>query len=192
MLPKAISARRFADGHPVMDVVPMIGRNLDRIDAARLDGVDELEHALNLRPAIDMQQDLCAGRDRRNGLARCAAFNRAQDVEPRENGAVLVRRPAHEREDAAGREEEDATATIEDLLAPLRPKRIQCSVCFSIQMSSTWVNASGGGSAVAPRTRIGAATRPVIILLLRGVGIRVRTGRGACRRQSGRAGRPRS
>ena len=45
MLAKAISARRFADGHPVMDVAPMVGRNLDRVDAARIDGVDELEHA---------------------------------------------------------------------------------------------------------------------------------------------------
>ena len=113
MLARIIGARCFADGHSVVDVAPMVRRNLDRIDAARLDGVDELEHALNLRPAIDMQQDLCAGRDRRKGLARCAAFNRAQDVEPRENGAMLVRRPAHEREDAAGREKEDATAPIE-------------------------------------------------------------------------------
>ena len=72
MLPKAISAWRFADGHPVVDVAPMVRRNVDRVDAARLDGVDELEHALDLRPAIGAQQDVAAGAHEWQGVAALA------------------------------------------------------------------------------------------------------------------------
>ncbi len=52
MLLFGVSTRRFADGQPVVDVPPVIGRNVDRTDAPRLDGVNELEDALDLRPAI--------------------------------------------------------------------------------------------------------------------------------------------
>ena len=117
MLPKTISAWRFADGHSVVDVAPMVRRDLDRLDAARLNGVDELEHALHLRPAVDAQEDVRSGRDGRHRLARRSRLNSAQDVEAREHCPVLIRGPSDQRKDASGREEEDASAPVEDLFA---------------------------------------------------------------------------
>ena len=91
MLPKAISAWRFADGHPVVDVAPMVRRNVDRVDAARLDGVDELEHALDLRPAVELQEKVAARTDERQRLERLAATDRQRVTRrggriPREDG----------------------------------------------------------------------------------------------------------
>ena len=52
MLLRVIGARCFTDGQTVVDVSPVIRRNVYRIDAPRLDRVDELEYTLDLRPAI--------------------------------------------------------------------------------------------------------------------------------------------
>ncbi len=45
-----VGARRLAGDKAVVNVPPMIGRDLGRIDISGLDHVDELEHALHLRP----------------------------------------------------------------------------------------------------------------------------------------------
>src|SRR6516225_6044581 len=42
--------------------------------------------------------------------------DRAQDVDARSHGAVVVRRPPYERKDAAGRERDDASVAVNDLL----------------------------------------------------------------------------
>src|SRR3546814_9171517 len=47
---------------------------------------------------------------------RLAGADRAHDVDPRNDRAEVVRRPADEREDRIGREADDATATVEYLL----------------------------------------------------------------------------
>ena len=117
MLARTIRARCFANSHSVVDMAPMVRRDLDRVDAACLDRVDKLEHALHLRPAIDAQEDVRAGRDGRHRLARRSRLNGAQDVEAREHGPVLIRGPSDQREDASGKEEEDASAPVEDLVA---------------------------------------------------------------------------
>ena len=101
MLLRGVSAGRFTDGHTVVDVPPMIGRNVYRLDAARLDGVDVVEHALDLRPAIGAQQDVTAWAHERHRLAVLAGMDAAHDVEAREHGAVVIRRPANKGEDAA-------------------------------------------------------------------------------------------
>ena len=114
-----VGAWRLAGGKAVVNVPPMIGRDLDWIDADGLDRVDELEHALHLRPAVNAQQDVAArphGRDRLAGFARTDC---AQNVEAREHGAVLVRGPAHQREGRVGREREDAASAVEYLFADL-------------------------------------------------------------------------
>lgn len=100
----------------------MIGTGLSGIDADRLDGIDRLQHSLDLRPTGNAQQDLAAGAyigDRRIGLIRPDG---AQDVDARDDGAEAVSCPANVSEDAAWREAENAPAPVEDLLGDLVTK----------------------------------------------------------------------
>jgi hypothetical protein len=124
-----------------VDVPPVVRRNVGRIDAQRLDGINRLQHAFDLRPAVYPQQTLPAGADkadRRTGLART---NGAQDVDARDDGAKIVGRPADESEDAARREGNDTAMPVDDLLGGdaaeaypalktlLDPDQIDASVC---------------------------------------------------------------
>jgi hypothetical protein len=43
-----IGARFVAGGEPVVDMPPMIGTGLGRIDARLLDGIDRLQYAFDL------------------------------------------------------------------------------------------------------------------------------------------------
>ena len=63
MLIAAVGARLISGAEAIVDMPPVIGRGVGWIDAERLDGVDRLQHALDLRPAADAQQDLAAGTD---------------------------------------------------------------------------------------------------------------------------------
>src|SRR6267154_5686586 len=77
---------------------------------------NRLQHALDLRPAVCPQQTLPSGSDkadRRTGFART---NGAQDVDTRDDGAIIIRRPADESEDVARREGNGAATGIDDLL----------------------------------------------------------------------------
>ena len=56
------------------------------------------------------------GRTKGSGRERFAGRNRAHDVDARDDGAEVVRRPANEGENAAGRKADDAPAAIEDFL----------------------------------------------------------------------------
>jgi hypothetical protein len=49
-----ISARLVANGQAVMDMPPVIRASVGRIYAGLLNGVDGLQHALDLRPAGDV------------------------------------------------------------------------------------------------------------------------------------------
>ena len=60
-----VRPRRFIDGRAVMNGLPIIGRRVDRIDAERLNGIDELQHTLDLRTTGQPQQDL-ATRNKHN------------------------------------------------------------------------------------------------------------------------------
>src|ERR1700676_3551263 len=91
----------MAGGETVVEVAPVFPRGVGGIDVERLDGVDRLQHALDLRPAIDPQQDLAPRAHERQRLETCARLDRAHDVHARDDGAEVVRRPAHERENAA-------------------------------------------------------------------------------------------
>jgi hypothetical protein len=51
-----------------VNVPPMIGRDIGSIDAERLDGIDHLQHTLDLGPAAAAQQDFTAGSDKRQCL----------------------------------------------------------------------------------------------------------------------------
>src|SRR3546814_18513186 len=119
MLLFGVSTRRLTDGEAIVDVPPMVGRNVDRLDAARLDRVDKLEHALDLGPAIGAQQDVAAGAHTRQGLAALACADGADDVEARSRCAVVVRRPAPEGEYAVRDEWDAAASPVEDLFGRL-------------------------------------------------------------------------
>ena len=80
----------------------MFRRGVAGIDADRLHGVDRLKHALNLRPAIDAQQNLAAGTNVGHGLIRLRSGDGAHNVDARDDGPEVVGRPSNEGEDAAG------------------------------------------------------------------------------------------
>ena len=62
----------------------MFRRGVAGIDADRLHGVDRLKHALNLRPAIDAQQNLAAGTNVGHGLMRLPGKATARKMSMRE------------------------------------------------------------------------------------------------------------
>ena len=105
-----------------MDVPPVIGRSVGRIEAERFHRVDRGKRTLDLGPAVDPQEDVATRPDEGQRLERLAAADGAHDVDARDDRAMLARRPADEGEDAVGREADDAAATIEDLFIALAPE----------------------------------------------------------------------
>jgi hypothetical protein len=87
------------------------------IEAERLHGLDRLQHALDLRPAADPQQNLAARTNERQRLIGFAAVDRAHDVDARDDRTEIIRCPADEREDVACCEAQNAAAAVEDRLA---------------------------------------------------------------------------
>ena len=87
--------RRFIDGQAVVDVNPIVGRGVGRIDAERFDNVDPLQHTFDLRPA---------GAHIGRGRAALAGRDSPDDVDARDDGTEVARGPAHERENTARRE----------------------------------------------------------------------------------------
>lgn len=108
--------RLFAGGETVVNVPPIVGGGVGRIDFDGFDSVDQLQDALDFGPTVNAQKNLAAGTDewqRREWFARRSG---AHNVNPRNDGAKIVRRPADEREDAAGREAYDAPLPVDDLI----------------------------------------------------------------------------
>jgi hypothetical protein len=93
----------------------MIGTSVSRIDAELLASVDGLEHALDLGPAGKAEENFAAGPDIRQGREGFTWHGSAHDVDPRDDGAEVVRRSPDTGKDAAGREGQDAAA-VENLL----------------------------------------------------------------------------
>ena len=81
MLFAAVGSRFHTGDETVVEMLPMIGGGISRIDAKRLHGVDRLEHTLNLRPAVDPQQDLAPRTDERQCLIGFATADRARYVD---------------------------------------------------------------------------------------------------------------
>src|SRR5579871_1860645 len=117
MLLAAVRAPRQADDEAVVEMAPVIGCGVRRIDAERLDRVDCVEDSLDFWPTADAQQDVAARANEGQRLIGFAAVDRAHDVDARDDRAEIVGSPAHEREDVVRRETEHAAATIEDRLA---------------------------------------------------------------------------
>ena len=111
-----------------MQVPPPVRRDHCGIDAAGLDIRNRIECALHPRPAIEAQQDLptrCYAGYCRNYLTSLA---RPQNVETRQNRAVVIRFPTHKGKDLAGGEGDDTPTPVENALAPWVPNRSQCSI----------------------------------------------------------------
>ena len=86
----------------VVNVPPMVRTDLLRRDAIALDGVDGSQGGFDFRPSGKAEQKLAPRRDAGDCGAWVLRANRPQYVDPAFDGAVVVRRPPHEREDRAG------------------------------------------------------------------------------------------
>ena len=95
--------------------MPIVGGGVGRIDAERLDGVGNLQHAFDLGPAGKPQQDVAAGPHVGHGHAALTGRDSPQDIDARDDRAEIVRGPAHERKDAAWRKRQDPPPLIENL-----------------------------------------------------------------------------
>src|SRR6516165_12119509 len=112
----AVGSWLFSNGQAVVDVTPVIGRSVRGIDAERRDGVDRMKHLLDLPPAGQLQTALAAGAHVRDGGAALAWRDGSQDIDARQDGSVVVGRPADESEDAVRCKRNDAVLAVEDAL----------------------------------------------------------------------------
>ena len=85
-----IGSRPFADEKTIVDVPPVLGRCVRRIDSECLNTVDCLKNLLDLRPTGDAEQTLPSRTHKRHGRIAFAWLNRAQDIDTRHDGAVVV------------------------------------------------------------------------------------------------------
>jgi hypothetical protein len=153
MLFAAVGAWVLADRKPVMNVPPVIRTDMGRIDANHLDSIDNLQYLLDFGPAGDMQIDLAARTHERQRRVRISRSYGPQNVDPRDDGAIRVRGPTHISKDRVG-----LNSRIRRLRSITRsdaawPKRSQCSICFSSQISSTWVYGFGFTSGMGTPSR---------------------------------------
>src|SRR3954470_22283338 len=102
-----IWTRVLVDGQTVVDVMPMIRRDVRGIDAKRLYGINHLQHPFDLRPTGEPQQNLSAGCHIRYGRAALPRHDRAQDVDPRNDRSKIAGGPTDKGKDAAWRERQD-------------------------------------------------------------------------------------
>ena len=155
-----VGARQISGGETVVDMLPVVGAGLGRIDADLFDGVDRLQHALDFRPAGNAQQDLAAGAHVRNSRIGFAACDGAQNVDARDDGAEIVRGPADIGEEAVRREAQDAPAAVEDLLGDLMTEADPVLDLLLDQISSTCVRLSDGCSVIDGFLRPPDSLRP--------------------------------
>ena len=89
MLLERVGTRLCGLRQAVVDVPPMIGRD-SAGSMPSLDGVDELEYVLDLRPAFDLEQDVAARAHERQRLIGLARRHGAHDVDARGDRAEIV------------------------------------------------------------------------------------------------------
>ena len=100
-------------------LAPVVGIDLGRVDPETLDSIDMAQDLLDLGPAFDLQQNLATGTHEGQRLTGATRRDRAHNVDARNNGSVVIRRPADEAKHGAGTEEDDAAAAVEDLRSGL-------------------------------------------------------------------------
>src|SRR3546814_17071895 len=94
MLLERLGTRLVACRQAVVDVPQMIGRDRRRIDVECLDGVDELEYVLDLRPAFELEQDVTARAHARPPLIGLVGRDGAPDFDARDDRADAGGGPA--------------------------------------------------------------------------------------------------
>ena len=134
-----VGPRRFVDRQPVMGMMPIVGRGVGRIDAERFDGIDQLQHALDFRPAGQAQQAFAAGLDIRHSRAALAGAT-ARKMSMRETTVPKsfdIQRTNAKMLPGANDRTRRRRSRIRSSAA--RPKRIRFSMRFSSHSSSTCV-----------------------------------------------------
>src|SRR5258708_28659110 len=111
-----IGSRLLADGQAIVDVLPVVGCGISWIDAERLDGVDRLQHLLDLGPPGNLQQTFAAGAHIGHGDVALARHDGAQDVDARYGSPVIVAGPADKGENAPRLKRYDAPLAVDDML----------------------------------------------------------------------------
>src|SRR5215216_3659886 len=76
-----VGSRLLSDGQAVVCVMPVVRRCVGSIDAERLDGVNQLQHPLDFRPAGEPQQNIAAWPYIGHGRAALARRNGTQDID---------------------------------------------------------------------------------------------------------------
>lgn len=107
-------APRYLSGcQAVVHMTPVVRANISRIEPNRFHLVDCLQNTLDNRPPVLSEQQLAARVDTGNSLERSMRCDRTHNVDARNGGAVIVRRPPHEGEYTARREHDDARSAIQ-------------------------------------------------------------------------------
>src|SRR5260370_39301998 len=112
----SVWSRPLADRDTIVDVLPVLGGGITRIDAERLDRIDGLQHLLDFRPPGNLQQTFATGAYIRHGDVALAGCDGAQDIDARQGGSVLVASPANEGEDASRLKGNDAPLAVDDVV----------------------------------------------------------------------------
>src|SRR6266853_6267789 len=112
----SVWSRPLADRHTIVDMLPVLWGSIGGIDAERLDGLDGLQHLFDLGPSGNLQQTFAAWAHIRHGDVALAGHDRAQDIDARQGGSVLVPSPADEGEDASRLKGNDAPLAVDDVL----------------------------------------------------------------------------
>ena len=141
MARKRIGAGLFASRQAIVDVPPMVRRGVGGIDAGGFHHVDRLQNLIDLRPAVDPQQNVAARTDEWQCLVGFSRRNCAYDVD----GEMIVPK-SFDAQRTKTKTPPGAKLTIRrrrsrTFSSAIRPKRIQCSMRFSSQVSSTCVSA---------------------------------------------------
>ena len=169
----------LAGAQPVLDVTPVVRRGVGRIDADRLDLIDCAQNATDVRPARDAEKDLPPDGQRQGGKGLAGATARRTSMRE----MIVPKSFDGQRTKAktlSGAKLTMRTRRLRTGCSAIRPKRTQCSICFSSQVSSTYASASERWGMEGPLAE-GMAYN---VRLRRCRGIRGRAGRAACRRRS--------
>ena len=139
-----VKARRFSGGEAVVNMAPMVGADVHRIDADELHGIDCLEHALDLRPAGLAQVNLAARPHKGHRRKGFAAFNCAQNIDAREGRCQSHCRPIGRMRKCCPVQNSGCAGGGQGSARRHRGRSVSTArSAFSRQMSSTWVNVSG-------------------------------------------------
>src|SRR5260370_39612016 len=106
----------LAGGQAIVDVLPVVGCGISRIDAERLDGIDGLQQLLDLGPPGNLQQTFAAGAHIGHGDVALARHDGAQGVDARYGAPVIVAGPPDKGENAPRLKRYDAPLARGDML----------------------------------------------------------------------------